>query len=372
MSKIALFGAAGAIGQSIAKAVSAQGTPYRVVGRSPDALAAAFGADAWPRSSSDPDDPASVRAAASRVDAIVYLVGVNYWQFELHPRLMQQTLDGAIAAGVKRIVLIGTVYPYGRPQTKPVREDHPREPHTFKGRMRKAQEDLLFAAHSQGKIQATVLRLPDFYPGVDKSFLHSAFTAAVNGGVANMVGPLDQPHEFVFVPDVGPVVARLTSTPNAYGRVWHLAGAGVTMQRAIIDEIASDRTSAAGARCRQDDSASTRIVQPVHARAGRNALSPHQSRVHGRRRPARAPGPDTQDPVFGRRPGMPGGCSRELKPTRSRVSALALLIFIGSLLSGARRRGLQPARRNTDPPEHAGGRSPAHTPPGHRPPRSGR
>jgi nucleoside-diphosphate-sugar epimerase len=59
----------------------------------------------------------------------------------------------------------------------------------------------------------------------------------VNGGVANMVGPLDTPHEFVFVPDVGPVVARLTSAPNAYGRWWHLAGAGVTTQRAIIDEI---------------------------------------------------------------------------------------------------------------------------------------
>ena len=140
---------------------------------------------------------------------------MNYWQFELHPRLMQQTLDGAIAAGVKRLVLIGTVYPYGRPQTRPVREDHPRDPHTFKGRMRKAQEDLLLAAHANGKIQAAVLRLPDSYgPGVDKSFLHSAFTAAATGGVANMVGPLDTPHEFVFVPDVGPVVARLTSTPT--------------------------------------------------------------------------------------------------------------------------------------------------------------
>jgi len=153
MNRTALFGAAGAIGQSVSKAVSAQGAPYRVVGRSRDALAKAFGANSlaeivtW-----NPDDPASVQAAATGVDAIVYLVGVNYWQFELHPRLMQQTLDGAIAAGVKRVVLIGTVYPYGRPQTRPVREDHPREPHTFKGRMRKAQEDLLLTAHAEGRI----------------------------------------------------------------------------------------------------------------------------------------------------------------------------------------------------------------------------
>ena len=33
------------------------------------------------------------------------------------------------------------------------------------------------------------------------------------------------------------MVARLTFTPNAYGRVWHLAGAGVTTQQAIVEEI---------------------------------------------------------------------------------------------------------------------------------------
>ena len=239
MKKIGLFGAAGAIGQSIAAALAAQRQPYRVVGRSREALSSTFGHDPLAEVATwSPDDPLSVQAAAQGIDTIVYLVGVNYWQFELHPRLMKQTLDGAIAAGVQHILLIGTVYPYGRPQTRPVREDHPREPHTFKGRMRKAQEDLLLGAHAEGRIAATVLRLPDFYgPGVDKSFLHSAFVAAVNGGVANLIGPIDQPHEFVFVPDVGPVVARLVETPAAQGQVWHLAGAGVTTQRAIVEQI---------------------------------------------------------------------------------------------------------------------------------------
>jgi nucleoside-diphosphate-sugar epimerase len=239
MSKFALFGAAGAIGQSVAAALRAENQSYRVVGRSRTALSSAFGADplaevvTW-----NPDDPASVQAAAQGVHTLIYLVGVNYWQFDLHPLLMKKTLAGAIAAGVKRLVLIGTVYPYGRPRTTPVREDHPREPNTFKGRMRKAQEDLVFAAHAEGTIEATELRLPDFYgPGVDKSFLHAAFVAAVNGGAANMLGPIDRPHEFVFVPDVGPVVARLANTPAAYGHVWHLAGAGATTQGAIVDEI---------------------------------------------------------------------------------------------------------------------------------------
>ena len=239
MSSIALFGAAGAIGHSIAVALRAQGRPFRVVGRSEAALRQAFGDDplaevvTW-----NPDDPASVRAAARGVQTLIYLVGVNYWQFELHPRLMQKTLDGAAAEGVRQLLLIGTVYPYGKPLGTPVREDHPRTPHTFKGRMRREQEDLLMAAHAAGRIEATVLRLPDFYgPGVDKSFLHGAFQAAVHGGPANMIGPIDRPHEFVFVPDVGPVAAKLIDTPAAYGRVWHFAGAGVTSQRELVREI---------------------------------------------------------------------------------------------------------------------------------------
>lgn len=240
MSKIALFGASGAMGRSIAAALGAEGCAYRVVGRNEAALRAAFGHDplaecvVW-----NPGDPASVRAAAQGVDTLVYMVGVNYWQFELHPRLMRQTLEGAIAAGVRNVVLIGTVYPYGRPRTaNPVREDHPREPNTFKGRMRKAQEDLLMQAHAEGRIRATVLRLPDFYgPGVEASMLHSAIQAAACGGVAQMLGPIDRPHEFVYVPDVGPVVLRLARHPEAYGKIWHLAGSGATTQQALLQEL---------------------------------------------------------------------------------------------------------------------------------------
>jgi len=242
MERIALFGAAGAIGHSVAAALSAQGQPYRVVGRSKESLARDFGQDplaqivTW-----NPDDPGSVRAAAADIDTIVYLVGVEYWRFALHPELMRKTLAGAIAAGVKRFVLVGTVYPYGMPRSTPVDESHPREPHTFKGRMRKEQEDILMAAHRRGEIQATILRLPDFYgPGVEKSFLHEAFRAATQGGTANLIGPIDRPHEFVFVPDVGPVLLKLAAKPEAYGRVWHLGGAGTTTQRALVEQIGKE------------------------------------------------------------------------------------------------------------------------------------
>ena len=121
MGGVALVGAAGAIGKSVADALRVQGRSYRVVGRDKEKLQSAFGTDplaeivTW-----NPDDPASLRAAVRGMGTLIYLVGVPYNQFGLHPSLMQKTLDGAIEEGVERMVLIGTVYPYGMPVSRPV------------------------------------------------------------------------------------------------------------------------------------------------------------------------------------------------------------------------------------------------------------
>lgn len=239
METVALFGASGVIGQGVARALQAQGRGYRVVGRSMTGLQQQYGAD--PRAELvtwNPEDPATIRAAARGVKTLVYMVGVDYWKFHLHPQLMRRTLDAAIAEGVERVVLIGTVYPYGLPRTERVTEAHPREPNSYKGRMRKEQEDLLLAADAAGSIRGTILRLPDFYgPGTERSFLYRAFVAALEGKRAPLIGPVDMPHEFVFVNDVGPVVTALMDEPRAYGRFWNLAGAGVTTQRELVKEI---------------------------------------------------------------------------------------------------------------------------------------
>ena len=69
MTKIALFGAAGAIGRSIASALRQAKQPYRVVGRSLAALRKEFGADPLAEVVSwNPDDPDSVRAAARGIE----------------------------------------------------------------------------------------------------------------------------------------------------------------------------------------------------------------------------------------------------------------------------------------------------------------
>lgn len=237
VKKIVLFGASGPVGQSVAGALSAVGIPCRVAGRTMATLQTTFGrATGIEMVTWNTDDRLSVARAAEGADTLVYMVGVPYDRFHLHPVLLEKVLEGAIAAGVKRFLLIGTLYSFGMAREARISEEHPREPHTRKGRFRKAQEDVLMAAHAEGRIEASILRLPDFYgPGVEKSFLHDLFVAAVQGRRARMIGPIDVSHEFVFVPDVGEVVRQLAIHPGAYGRTWNLGGAEVVTQREVME-----------------------------------------------------------------------------------------------------------------------------------------
>jgi nucleoside-diphosphate-sugar epimerase len=239
MGTIGLVGATGATGRAVAAELHSAGRPYRAIARSADTLSRDFGGDALAeRVVWNPGDPQSVRAAFTGVDTAVYLVGVDYTQFELHPKLMRAAVDGAVAAGTKRMLLVGTVYPYGHPQTTPVSETHPTQPQTFKGKMRKAQEDVLLDAHRRGLIEGVVLRVPDLYgPHMEKSFLTSPFTAAPQGKPSILIGPIDTPHEFAFIPDVANVIVRMLDEPRVYGKSWNYGAPGITSQREMATKI---------------------------------------------------------------------------------------------------------------------------------------
>ena len=226
MPEIVLLGATGAMGRALGAELRAAGRAFRAVARSRSRLAESFaGCPEAELCTWNPDEPASVRAALRGAQTVFFLVGLPYSGFDRYPALMRQVLDAAASESVARILLVGTVYSYGVPQTTPVREDHPREPAAFKGRMRKEQEDLLLAADAGGRVRGTILRLPDFYgPGVETSIMTGVFRAAVQGKAAPVLAPLDTPQEFVFVPDAAKTALQLAAQPNAYGRAWNLGG----------------------------------------------------------------------------------------------------------------------------------------------------
>jgi len=226
LQKVAIFGAAGAIGHALAPELARRGIPFRAVGRRRQILEAAFGGVAGAEIvDADLADPAQAERAAQGVDTIVYAVGVPYTDFEKHPVLMRVTLEAAARAGVARLLLVTGIYSYGVPRTSRVAETHPREPEAHKGKCRKQQEDLVTEAHQSGGLHTMVVRLPDFYgPHTGRSLAGQIFHSALDGKTANWVGPAGTPHEFIFVPDAGPVLAELAVRDDCYGEAWNLGG----------------------------------------------------------------------------------------------------------------------------------------------------
>ncbi|HLK68973.1 MAG TPA: NAD(P)H-binding protein [Bryobacteraceae bacterium] len=225
INKVAIFGAAGAIGPAVAAELQRRSVPFRVVGRTRAKLEKVFGGFSQAEIfDADISDLRSASAAARGVDTIIYTVGLPYPSHNLHPAMMRTTVDAAAAMEVRRIVLVSSVYAYGVPRTKRVSETHPRMPGTRKGQYRKEQEDIALDAKKKG-LDSLVVRLPDFYgPNADNGLANPILRAALAGKTANWIGPVNTPHEFVYVPDAGPVIIDLASCAECYGEAWNFAG----------------------------------------------------------------------------------------------------------------------------------------------------
>ncbi len=233
---IAIFGAAGALGPVVAPELLARGHRVRLVGRHADRLQTiAPGAEVL---AADLADPAGAEAAAAGMDAILYAVGVPYNHFELHPPMTRATLAAARAAGVQQLIHISNVYPYGRPQTATVDETHPLAAHTRKGTWRKLQEELVLAAHDPAGLRTLVLRPADFYgPTAANGMVDYALRSIRAGKPADLLGPIDTPHEWVYVPDLAPVIADLFERPDAFGTAYNVAGSGVLSVREFATKL---------------------------------------------------------------------------------------------------------------------------------------
>lgn len=246
--KVAIFGASGTIGRAVTAELLRRGKVPRVVGRSRARLERIFG-DGVEIVEADVSDVGGCHPASAGADAIVYSLGLPYTTqaFASYPEMMRAAVEAARRAGVGRLLLITNVYPYGRPVTPRVAETHPRQPVGAKGRFRKEQEDIALSAHEPGRFLTTSLRLPDFYgPHASLAFGNMVVGAALAGKPANLLGPVNTPHEFVFTPDVGPVVCDLLERDEAFGTPYNFGGPGVITTR----QFAERAYSAAGARLR--------------------------------------------------------------------------------------------------------------------------
>jgi nucleoside-diphosphate-sugar epimerase len=188
-------------------------------------------------------DRESVRQLVRGSSQVVLAAGMSYdrvtWSTSW-PIALNNVLD-ACAEISARLVFVDNLYMYG-PQTEPLREDMRLTDWGHKPKARAHLTRLWQEAARQGRVKVAALRVPDFYgPLVSLAHLGAtAFGKLAEGKRAQFIMPVDQLHDFAYVPDVGRAVATLVEAPDdAFNQAWHMPCAETRTMREIL-QIGAD------------------------------------------------------------------------------------------------------------------------------------
>ena len=230
--KVVIVGS-GAIGQWTAHHISRAGAEVVLASRSGGGLAKVVSPTPDPHVTTarvDATDAKALTDLADGADVLVNAVNPPYTDWdEKWPPMAAGFLEAAERTGAAYLI-IGNLYAYGHPTTPMVEGVTPEAPNGHKGRIRAKMWHDALDAHHEGRIRTVELRAADYFgPGATKgmSYLNTyAITPAMAGRTArHIMGVVDVPHSWTYLPDIGRLAAALATTdPNsdAWGRAWHV------------------------------------------------------------------------------------------------------------------------------------------------------
>lgn len=212
----------GAIGLATFEALRRRGESVRLVNRS--------GHDPVPEDTEvvggDASDTAFTTEVAKGARVVYQTLNPPYPEWAAKFPALQAGVLAAAQANGARLVSMENVYMYGRPAGRPLTEDRPYQAHTKKGRLRGTMSRDLLAAHQSGRVEVAIGRASDYFGprgGAQSNLGDRVMGAALAGRTATVLGRLDQPHTYTYIPDIGEGLAVLGEHRDAPGEVWHLA-----------------------------------------------------------------------------------------------------------------------------------------------------
>ena len=115
-------------------------------------------------------------------------------------------------------MLPGNVYNFGYGIGVDTTEDTPEMPSTEKAEIRIAMEDLFRRKAQEGGVQTIVLRAGDFYGGTrPESWLDLIILSKLRKSIFMWGGPMDIPHSFAYLPDLGKAFVALAEKRKSLG-----------------------------------------------------------------------------------------------------------------------------------------------------------
>ncbi|AHV99594.1 NAD-dependent epimerase/dehydratase family protein [Paenibacillus sabinae] len=239
MQKAIVIGATGGSGAAITEELVKRGVRTIAFGRSRQKLeqfAAGLGnPDHLSLATGDAFKPDDIVSQADGADVLFHCANVPYHEMadKLIP-LGESVMEAANRLGI-HVVAIDGIYPYGRRQMDLVTEDHPKQPHTKKGKVRLAYEQMLFSPR-WSRTKVMIVRLPDYYGPTanEASYLGSTLQAIADGKMAFFIGNMNVPREYIYLPDAAAMIAELAGKDLAYGQNWNIPGSGVISGKEIV------------------------------------------------------------------------------------------------------------------------------------------
>ncbi|WP_028400709.1 NAD-dependent epimerase/dehydratase family protein [Ectobacillus panaciterrae] len=219
-----VFGAAGALGSAIVRALVTDNKTVRAIVRNAKNIKQNF-PDSVEICELDALNQRDVIEACREASIIYHCINVPYHRWaEVMPVVTENILAGAMLTNAC-VVFPGNVYGYGPLQTIPAVETHPLAAKSRKGELRNQLESRLMNAHREGAVQVVIPRFPDYYgPNVTNKLFGPIFHAALSGKKALWPGRLDMPHSLVYIDDAAQACIQLGEEERAYGKTWHVSG----------------------------------------------------------------------------------------------------------------------------------------------------
>jgi nucleoside-diphosphate-sugar epimerase len=236
-----VLGATGGVGHWVVESLISRGENVRVMVRDPAKISGQLPTTGIEIVVGDALNAADDMRSSSGDATIFHCVNVPYqeWSAKAIP-MLENTVSAAMSNKAK-IVFPGNVYVFGHARTDFVKEDHPMDAHTRKGKLRIRMEEMLAASWRKDHVEYTIVRMPDFYgPYVPNVIYADVFKNALSGKTMTWYGKLDIPFEFSYIQDAGEgmVIAGLDATTA--GETYHLPGYEPTTPRTWLDKIAAE------------------------------------------------------------------------------------------------------------------------------------
>ena len=208
---ILILGGTGGFGGAMARELAGRGYNLRLVARDIDRARVRFGnrsnVEYAREDALNADD---IGRLATGCSVIVHGVNVPYHKWS---QTMTVATDHVIAAARQHnatILFPGNVYGLGEQFDQPLDESAEKLATTTKGRLRNELEGKLQQATEDGATRVIIVRAGDFFgPTVRNGLVDPIFRHAGLGKPIRVIGRLDVPHQWAYVPDLARAAADL-------------------------------------------------------------------------------------------------------------------------------------------------------------------